>query len=255
MDCQHYHYDTRDGEWCDIHDVCNYSICRDRTDVPKPAPNPKPQTQQNNPKPEPQPEATDQSQRPAYRSTFAVFMRPDPSGRFTTVVPFEVISYTIDPVKVLAHTLHNVLKVPVLTHPIGSLAPAEAFRIIPILPIQMWEETIGTIPVVERITVTEGNGPHPNDPHAKPDMSDEFVSVYRIGRQETETRRNYTARMYATADTPLIDGARLHPMFTPFEIDMKTGPCSGFRPEDDAQHTQDRKNAAQPAETAKGNKS
>lgn len=251
MDCQHYHYDERDGEWCDIHDVCNYSICRDRTDVPKPASNPKPQTQQNNPKPEPQPEATDQSQRPAYRSTFAVFMHPGPSGRFKTVVPFEVVSQTIDPVKVLAHTLHHVLKVPVLTHPIGSLSPVEAFRITPILPLQMWEETIGTIPVTDRFTVTEGNGPH-----AKPDMSDEFVSVYRIGRQETETRRNYTARMYATADTPLIDGARLHPViFTPYDIDMKTGPCSGFRPEDDTQLTQADENAAQPEETATGNKS
>ena len=51
MDCQHYHYDTRDGEWCDIHDVCNYSICRDRTDVPKPEPKPtpKPQTRQKQP--------------------------------------------------------------------------------------------------------------------------------------------------------------------------------------------------------------
>lgn len=33
MNCKYYHYDVREGEWCDIHDVCNYSICKDRTDI------------------------------------------------------------------------------------------------------------------------------------------------------------------------------------------------------------------------------
>ena len=32
MNCKYYHNDYQ-GEWCDLHDVCNFSICKDRTDI------------------------------------------------------------------------------------------------------------------------------------------------------------------------------------------------------------------------------
>ena len=33
MNCKHYHIDQIQGDWCDLHDVCNFSICKDRTDI------------------------------------------------------------------------------------------------------------------------------------------------------------------------------------------------------------------------------